>query len=185
MELPGLPRMTLSGVIYHNGRTALTGHYTCVCRGPGGRFWSFDDTSVRPLGVDVSTHKRTQVALAVYVRAGGEPWFRPVGGRAPDASAGPSGSAIESNSVAMPNKAGDTPRRFRKKGQAVLSPLASGRGRRGQRFRALACARQGKSMQMAAEDILVESFGGRRARRGLPSLVETKHTCDDGKPAPT
>ena len=36
IELPGFPRMVLAGVVYHNGATVDSGHYTCMCRGPGG-----------------------------------------------------------------------------------------------------------------------------------------------------
>ena len=31
--------MDLVGVVYHNGKTIQSGHYNCLCRGPGGRFW--------------------------------------------------------------------------------------------------------------------------------------------------
>ena len=127
LELPGLPRMTLSGVVYHNGNTAQTGHYTCVCRGPEGRFRIFDDRRVSRLEGDVSTHKRTQVALAVYVRAGGEPWLRAPGGRAPDAGAGPSGSGAVPAERGAPGGVAGTPRRLRRKGRELFSPRASGR----------------------------------------------------------
>ena len=43
LELPGCPVMELVGVVYHNGCDFHSGHYTCLCRGPGGRFWSYDD----------------------------------------------------------------------------------------------------------------------------------------------
>ena len=43
LELPGLHAMELVGVVYHSGATFDSGHYTCLCRGPGGRFWFYDD----------------------------------------------------------------------------------------------------------------------------------------------
>ena len=128
LDLPGLPRMTLGGVVYHNGRTAETGHYTCVCRGPGGRFWVFDDAHVRALDVDVSTYKRTQVALAVYVRAGGEPWLRGPGGRGVGAGAGPSGVGVVRAEGGSSGGIAVTPRRVRGKGRVELAAGASARG---------------------------------------------------------
>ena len=44
LDLPGLPGMELVGVVYHNGETRASGHYTCVCRGPRGRYFFFDDS---------------------------------------------------------------------------------------------------------------------------------------------
>ena len=38
LDLPGFPLMELIGVVYHNGRDFHSGHYTCLCRGPGGRY---------------------------------------------------------------------------------------------------------------------------------------------------
>ena len=31
LSLPGMPRMTLCGVVYHSGRTVNGGHYTAAC----------------------------------------------------------------------------------------------------------------------------------------------------------
>ena len=43
LDLPGLPSMALVGVVYHLGEDMDTGHYTCLCRGPQGGFWLYDD----------------------------------------------------------------------------------------------------------------------------------------------
>ena len=47
LMLPGLGAMSLVGVIYHSGPTVHVGHYTCLCHGPGGRFWYYDDDHPR------------------------------------------------------------------------------------------------------------------------------------------
>ena len=41
--VPGLDAMDLVAVMFHSGSTVNSGHYTCLCRGPGGRFWFYDD----------------------------------------------------------------------------------------------------------------------------------------------
>ena len=73
LDLPGFPLMELIGVVYHNGGDFHSGHYTCVCRGPGGRFWSYDDAPkpVHREDRDVSHIKPRQVVLVVYGRADG------------------------------------------------------------------------------------------------------------------
>mgnify|MGYP003320628096 CR=1 FL=1 len=72
LDLPGFPLMELIGVVYHNGRSFSSGHYTCLCRGPGGRFWSYDDTMpVHREDRDISHIKPKQVVLAVYGRGDG------------------------------------------------------------------------------------------------------------------
>ena len=42
-DLPGMPSMYLMGIVFHNGQRLNSGHSTCLCRGPGGRFWYFND----------------------------------------------------------------------------------------------------------------------------------------------
>ena len=71
LDLPGFPLMELIGVVYHNGRSFSSGHYTCLCRGPGGRFWSYDDLSVHREDRDISHIKPKQVVLVVYGRGDG------------------------------------------------------------------------------------------------------------------
>ena len=71
-EAPGLPGMDLAGVVYHNGATFKSGHYTCVCRGPGGRFWFYDDgQAVVRMEKDVGHVKPRAVYMVVYCRKGG------------------------------------------------------------------------------------------------------------------
>ena len=71
MHLPGFPPMALAGVVYHNGRTVHSGHYTCLCRGPGGRFWMYDDSRVYAVEGEVRDQKPAQVLLMVYARSDG------------------------------------------------------------------------------------------------------------------
>ena len=71
MQLPGFPRMVLAGVVYHSGRTVCSGHYTCLCRGPGGHYWMYDDRRVTQVAGEVGHVKSAQVHLMVYVRADG------------------------------------------------------------------------------------------------------------------
>ena len=53
LELPGMPVMELAGVVYHNGATFKSGHYTCLCRGPGGGFWFYDDKAVHKMNLSL------------------------------------------------------------------------------------------------------------------------------------
>ena len=72
LELPGLPAMELVGVVYHNGATFDSGHYTCLCRGPGGRFWFYDDDKPAVRVTDEVAHLKTrQVYMLVYCRQDG------------------------------------------------------------------------------------------------------------------
>ena len=48
LDVPGMPPFALVGVVYHDGRTTDEGHCTCLCRGPGGRFWYYDDAKAVP-----------------------------------------------------------------------------------------------------------------------------------------
>ena len=71
-EAPGVPAMDLVGVVYHNGTTVKSGHYTCLCRGPSGRFWYYDDEkAVVRMDKDVGHVKPRAVYMAVYCRKGG------------------------------------------------------------------------------------------------------------------
>ena len=71
LELPGMPAMELAGVVYHNGATFKSGHYTCLCRGPGGRFWFYDDKSVHKMNTEVAHIKPREVVMAVYCKRDG------------------------------------------------------------------------------------------------------------------
>jgi len=90
LDLPGFPLMELVGVVHHNGPDFHSGHYTCVCRGPGGRFWSYDDT--RPVhreNKEIAHIKPKQVLLAVYARSdGAAAWTQPAVEAAQPAVAG-------------------------------------------------------------------------------------------------
>ena len=67
LELPGFAAMELLGVVYHHGATMKSGHYTCVCRGPHGRYWYYDDgRAVVALQKEVSQVKPREVYLLVY-----------------------------------------------------------------------------------------------------------------------
>jgi len=64
--------MELVGVVYHNGATFDSGHYTCLCRGPGGRFWFYDDDKPAVRVTDEVAHLKTrQVYMLVYCRQDG------------------------------------------------------------------------------------------------------------------
>lgn len=128
LSLPGLPDMTLVGVVYHNGVTLRTGHYTCVCRGPGGRFWYYDDDKpVQRMEKEVALIKPKEVYMVVYCRRDGSSRWAPgavdepcVDVEDPDgASAGGAGGADggSAGSGAVAAMAGSTPskRRFGKK----------------------------------------------------------------------
>ena len=72
LEVPGFPEMALVGVVYHSGRTTASGHYTCLCRGPGGRFWFYDDGKpVCRMDKEVAHIKPKEVYMLVYCRKDG------------------------------------------------------------------------------------------------------------------
>ena len=72
LDLPGFPLMELVGVVYHNGVDFHSGHYTCLCRGPGGRFWFYDDNlPVQRVDQEIAHIKPKEVLLAVYARSDG------------------------------------------------------------------------------------------------------------------
>ena len=72
LDLPGLPAMELAGIVYHHGATLESGHYTCACRGPGGRFCFFDDhIAVAGLREEVSRVKPREVFMLAYCRVDG------------------------------------------------------------------------------------------------------------------
>lgn len=73
LDVPGLPLMDLAGVVYHNGQTFESGHYTCLCRGPGGRYWMCNDAwPVRRVESEVAHVKPKEVYMLVYCRSGGD-----------------------------------------------------------------------------------------------------------------
>ena len=74
LELPGMPVMELAGVVYHNGANFESGHYTCLCRGPGGRFWFYDDKAVHKMNSEVAHIKPREVVMAVPSKNGWEVW---------------------------------------------------------------------------------------------------------------
>jgi len=83
LDVPGLPCMALEGVVYHCGFTVTSGHYTCLCRGPRGRYWYFDDS--RPVvSMDKSVgDKPREVYMLVYCRLDGSAeWADTAGGGA-------------------------------------------------------------------------------------------------------
>ena len=43
ISLPRLDGLTLSGILFHLGKSRSVGRYACAARGPDGRFWFFDD----------------------------------------------------------------------------------------------------------------------------------------------
>jgi hypothetical protein len=72
LELPGWSPMDLVGVIYHDGPTPDSGHYTCACRLADGRYSLFDDNSSAVALTDEVGHVNQRLAtLAVYCRLGG------------------------------------------------------------------------------------------------------------------
>jgi hypothetical protein len=72
LELPGWSAMDLVGVIYHNGPSPVTGHYTCACRLANGRYAFFDDNSPAVFLSDEIGHIHQRlVTFAVYCRLGG------------------------------------------------------------------------------------------------------------------
>ena len=80
LDAPGFPGMQLLGVVYHIGATTDAGHYTCLCRGPGGRFWYYDDG--RPayrMDKEVAHIKPKQVYMVVYCRGGGSATWKQAG----------------------------------------------------------------------------------------------------------
>ena len=69
LTLHGGTEMELVGVVYHNGPTINSGHYTCLCRGPRGHFWSFDDDRyVEKMDREVAHIKASQVYMVVYAK---------------------------------------------------------------------------------------------------------------------
>jgi len=78
LDMLDLAPLELVGVVYHNGRTTKSGHYTCLCRGPGGRFWFYDDNQpVHPMDKDVAHIKPREVYMLVYCRRDGSAnWAR-------------------------------------------------------------------------------------------------------------
>ena len=96
LELPGLPVLGLVGVLYHDGPDFNTGHYTCLCRGPRGRFWMYDDSkAVRIMDGEVAHIKPKQVYMLVYARREGDALWQ--SGAVPDVGDG-SGRAERSGS---------------------------------------------------------------------------------------
>ena len=72
LDLPGCDAMQLIGVLYHNGPSIHSGHYTSLCRGPGGRFWFYnDDRPVCRMYDDVAHVKPSEVYMVVYAKANG------------------------------------------------------------------------------------------------------------------
>ena len=72
LNVPGLPPMDLAGVVYHHGEHTSSGHYTCLCRGPRGSFFYYDDEK-EPVheNQEVGHVKPRAVYLVAYCRRGG------------------------------------------------------------------------------------------------------------------
>ena len=128
LDLPGFPVMELVGVVYHNGRDFHSGHYTCLCRGPGGRFWSYDDTKpVHREDREISHIKPKQVVLVVYARSDGAAvWAQPAPEPAEPAAVGidEAVEVLQAEPQAVACSVGfGTPRRLRRKSSCdVFSP---------------------------------------------------------------
>ena len=128
LDLPGFPLMELIGVVYHNGRDFHSGHYTCLCRGPGGRFWSYDDTKpVHREDREIAHIKPKQVVLAVYGRSDGSAvWAQPAHEPAEPAVVGVDeavGVLQAEPQAAASSATFGTPRRLRRKSSCdVFSP---------------------------------------------------------------
>ena len=75
IAVPGLPRMKLCGVVYHDGETTRSGHYTAACRSHRveGRYYMFNCMARQVSAIDdeMSHVKPTQVHLVVYCNADG------------------------------------------------------------------------------------------------------------------
>lgn len=106
LSLPGGIDMELVGVIFHNGSTLRSGHYTCLCRGPGGGFWYYnDDFAVQKRYEEVAHIKPREVYMVVYARRRQE-WLN----EAPDVA-----STVDSGGEEDVAEAGQTPRRGAKR----------------------------------------------------------------------
>ena len=65
LTLPGHDRYELAAVVYHAGRSANRGHYYCVSRCHDGRWWRFDDATVRVFRGDVERSELRSVYMLV------------------------------------------------------------------------------------------------------------------------
>ena len=79
LSLPGHDRYELYAVVYHRGRRATSGHYYCVVKAHDGRWWRFDDESVRVFRGDVEHSEMAYVHLMVYTRPRGQARFSGMG----------------------------------------------------------------------------------------------------------
>ena len=125
LDLPGFPLMELIGVVYHNGVSFSSGHYTCLCRGPGGRFWSYDDTMpVHREDRDISHIKPKQVVLAVYGRGDGSATLAQQAAEAAEVavvSIDDAVAVLDGEADALPSSANcRSPRRLRRKTSSVV-----------------------------------------------------------------
>jgi len=102
VNLPGHGSMVLWAVVYHRG-SPTSGHYTCASRGPGGRFWTFDDHYEPRHLVDIARHTPSKVVLLVYCRPGGASQYA----EAPEG--GPEGGAGRAEPPAPPLPPGADP----------------------------------------------------------------------------
>ena len=112
--------MELIRVVYHNGCDFHSGHYTCLCRGPGGRFWSYDDAKpVHREDRDIAHIKPKQVVLVVYGRSdGGATFTRSAVGGADIVAAriDEAVGVLDADPQAVPGHAScSSPRRLRRK----------------------------------------------------------------------
>ena len=79
LTLPGHDRYELAAVVYHRGRDANHGHYYCVSRAHDGRWWRFDDASVRVFSGDVERSELRSVYMLVYTLPRGVARFAHMG----------------------------------------------------------------------------------------------------------
>ena len=106
LSLPGGIDMNLVGVIFHNGETLRSGHYTCLCRGPGGGFWYYnDDYPVQKRYDEVAHIKPREVYMIVYAKRRQE-WRDEAPEIAP---------VVDLGGGALVPEAGQTPRRGEKR----------------------------------------------------------------------
>ena len=80
VSLPVVGEMEPAGVVYHEGRMTVSGHYTCICREADRHIRLYDDGRLgQPVNMDVWGILPSRVYLLVYVRLGGVAAFADVG----------------------------------------------------------------------------------------------------------
>ena len=75
LSASGLGDFELAAVFCHAGRPHFSGRYSCVCRGPGHRFYNFDGEACSALGSGMPRLKPRETCLVAYTRRGGSAIF--------------------------------------------------------------------------------------------------------------